>query len=255
MNEAVAPLSSVASAPRLFVDVLLSLGAPITLDGPQAHYLGGVMRLRAGDAVRLCDDRTGEWLARITDVAKRSLTLSVESLLKPREAVPDLWLCAAPLKRGRIDWVAEKACELGVARFLPVLTRRTVVDRLNLDRLRAHMIEAAEQCERTAIPVLDSPVTLDALLRDWPVERQLIFADETGGVPMAGAPLGASAAILIGPEGGFDPAERAAIHAVPQAVAVSLGPRILRADTAAAVAVGLWQALAGDWGGPGVANY
>ncbi len=248
MNEAAAHLSSAATAPRLFVDALLSQGGAVTLDGPQAHYLSGVMRLRVGDVVRLCDDRTGEWLARIDHVAKRSLTLSVESCLRQREAVPDLWLCAAPLKRGRIDWVAEKACELGVARLVPMLTRRTVVDRLNTDRLRAHMIEAAEQCERTAIPVLDAPVTLEALLRDWPAERQLIFADETGGTPMMTAGLKAPAAIMIGPEGGFDPAERAAIRALPQACAVSLGPRILRADTAAAVAIGLWQAVAGDWG-------
>ena len=143
-------------------------------------------------------------------------------------------------------WVAEKACELGVARLVPVVTRRTIVDKLNLDRLRAHMVEAAEQCGRTAIPTVAEPLSLTALLRDWPAERALIFADEAGGEPLAAlcTRLSAPVAILIGPEGGFTPEERAAIRAVPGAVAASLGPRILRADTAAVAAVAVWQALA-----------
>jgi 16S rRNA (uracil1498-N3)-methyltransferase len=163
--------------------------------------------------------------------------------------VPDLWLCAAPIKRGRIDWVAEKASELGVARLVPVATRRAVVDKLNYDRLRAHMVEAAEQCERTALPELADMVPLDALLRAWPADRALYFADEEGGTPILDAVRGRSgpAAILIGPEGGFDPAEREAIRALPAAVPVSLGPRILRAETAALAAVAVWMASAGDW--------
>lgn len=236
-----------ASLPRLFVDQPLALGQQLTIDGGQAHYLTGVMRLKAGDRIMLFDDRTGEWIAEIEGVAKRSLVVRLAEQMRPREDVPDLWLLAAPIKKGRIDWVAEKASELGVARWRPVITQRTIVDRLNLDRLRAHMIEAAEQCERTALPILDEPVKLAAILRAWPADRALIFADEEGGVPMIDAVVPGPAAILIGPEGGFTPDERAAIRAIPQAVGVSLGPRILRADTAMAAAVTLWMAKAGDW--------
>lgn len=237
------------STPRLFVETALAAGTELRIDGGQAHYLVGVMRLKAGDPVRLFDDASGEWLAIVRQIGKRDLVVEISAQLAPREAVPDLWLCAAPIKKGRIDWVAEKACELGVARLIPVLTRRTVVDRLNLDRLRAHMIEAAEQCGRTALPELAEPMKLAALLRDWPAERALFFADEAGGAPALEAMRARAgpAAILIGPEGGFDDAERDAIKALPQAIGVALGPRILRADTAAAAAVSLWMAAAGDW--------
>ncbi|SFP67868.1 16S rRNA (uracil(1498)-N(3))-methyltransferase [Sphingomonas rubra] len=238
------------STPRLFVDEPLGPGAR-RIDGPPAHYLLQVMRLKPGDPVKLFDDRTGEWLATVAAAGKRDLTVEVTGLLRPREAVPDLWLCAAPLKKGRVDWLAEKACELGVDRLVPVVTRRTVVDKPNTDRLRAHMIEAAEQCDRTALPQLADPVKLPALLRDWPAERTLFFADEAGGAPALGAMAGAPgpAAILIGPEGGFDAEERDLVRAHASAVGVSLGPRILRADTAAAAAVALWMAAAGDWRG------
>lgn len=236
------------STPRLFVETELAPG-PITIDGPQAHYLVSVMRTKPGDPVKLFDDRTGEWLAVTADVGKRALTLDITERLRPRESVPDLWLCAAPLKKGRIDWMAEKACELGVARFVPVITRRTVVDKPNTDRLRSHMIEAAEQCGRTAIPQVTGPLKLGTLLRDWPTHRALFFADENGGAPAAEAMRAhpGPAAILIGPEGGFDTDERDAIRAHPQATGITLGPRILRADTAAAAAVALWMAAAGDW--------
>jgi 16S rRNA (uracil1498-N3)-methyltransferase len=236
------------STPRLFVEAPLTPG-PRDLGGPQAHYLIAVMRLRAGDPVRLFDDVTGEWLATAATVGKRDLMLDVTERLAEREPVPDLWLAAAPLKKGRVDWLAEKACELGVARLVPVVTRRTVVDKPNAERLRAHMIEAAEQCGRTALPELAPMVKLPALLRDWPAERALFFADETGGAPAAAAMRAHAgpAAILIGPEGGFDDEERAAIRALPQAIGITLGPRILRADTAAAAAVALWMATAGDW--------
>lgn len=236
------------STPRLFVDQMLA-GGPIRIDGPAAHYLVSVMRTKVGDPVKLFDDRTGEWLGVAASVGKRDLTLDVTQLLREREAVPDLWLCAAPLKKGRVDWLAEKACELGVARLVPVVTRRTVVDKPNTERLRAHMIEAAEQCGRTALPEVAEPVRLAALLRDWPEGRALFFADETGGVPALEAMRAHSgpAAILIGPEGGFDAEERAAIRAHPSAIGIGLGPRILRADTAAAAAVSLWMAATGDW--------
>ncbi|GGA47391.1 16S rRNA (uracil(1498)-N(3))-methyltransferase [Sphingomonas psychrolutea] len=236
------------STPRLFVEAVLALG-PLRIEGPQAHYLCAVMRMKVGDPVKLFDGKSGEWLGIAASVGKRDLMLDVTEQLRGPETVPDLWLCAAPIKKGRIDWVAEKACELGVARLVPVLTRRTVVDRLNGERLRAHMIEAAEQCGRTAVPELAEPVKLAALLRDWPAGRALFFADENGGEPALAAMRdgGTSAAILIGPEGGFDSDERAAIRLVPGAVGIALGPRILRADTAAAAAVALWMAARGDW--------
>lgn len=236
------------STPRLFVEHPLTPG-PLRVEGAQAHYLVAVMRIKPGDPVKLFDGESGEWLGVASSVGKRDLLLDVTERLREREHVPDLWLCTAPIKKGRIDWVAEKACELGVARLVPVLTRRTIVDRLNGDRLRAHMIEAAEQCGRTAVPELAEPVKLTALLRDWPSTRTLYFADETGGISAVAAMRdgAASAAILIGPEGGFDDVERAAIRAVPGAVAITLGPRILRADTAAAAATALWMAARGDW--------
>jgi 16S rRNA (uracil1498-N3)-methyltransferase len=238
-----------ASLPRLFVDQPLDGASEIVIDGAQAHYLGSVMRVKPGEPVGLCDDLSGEWLATVAEATRRTVRLRLDRRLRPRETVPDLWLLAAPIRKGRLDWVAEKACELGVARFVPVRTRRSVVDKVNGERLRAHMIEAAEQCGRTALPALAELITLDRLLADWPGERSLIFADETGGTPLAEAIAGAPApaAILIGPEGGFDEGERALIRSLPAARAVSLGPRILRADTAAVAAVALWMAAAGDW--------
>ncbi|WP_336957877.1 16S rRNA (uracil(1498)-N(3))-methyltransferase [Sphingobium aquiterrae] len=237
------------SAPRLYVDTPLAQGVAVPVDGNAAHYLIAVMRVKAGDTVLLFDGTSGEWAATARDIRKRDLVLDCVANTKPPEAVPDFWLCVAPVKKGRIDLIAEKACELGVARLRPVLTRRSVVDKLNLDRLHAHLVEAAEQCGRTAIPALDEMVKLDALLKSWPAERHLFFADETGGAPLASAFAAhpGPAALLVGPEGGFDPQERAAIRAVPGAVPVSLGPRILRAETAAIAATAAWMTLNGDW--------
>jgi 16S rRNA (uracil1498-N3)-methyltransferase len=237
-----------SSLPRLFVEQTLAEGAQLILDGAPANYLVNVLRLAPGAQVKLFDDRTGEWLAEIAEAGKRRATLGIVRRLREREPVPDLWLLFAPIKRGRIDWLVEKATELGVARLVPVLTRRTIVDRLNLDRLRAHIVEAAEQCERTALTGLEEPRRLEALLASWPPDRTLYFADEAGGEPLRPAP--GPAAILIGPEGGFADEERAAIRALPQASPVSLGPRILRADTAALAAVTLWMGAAGDWATP-----
>jgi 16S rRNA (uracil1498-N3)-methyltransferase len=234
-----------ASLPRLFVDRLLAPGATIELEGAPANYLANVLRLGPTARVRLFDDRTGEWLGEISEAGRKRVTLVVGERLWEREAMPDLWLLFAPIKRGRIDWLVEKATELGVARMVPVLTRRTVVERLNLDRLRAHIVEAAEQCGRTALAQLSEPQRLGDALAGWPAERSLFFADETGGDRFAAAP--GPAAILIGPEGGFDPEEREAIRALGQARPVSLGPRILRADTAALAAIALWMEQAGDW--------
>ena len=237
------------SAPRLFVAGPLSEGAAVVLDGGQAHYLGKVMRIVAGDTVVLCDDATGEWAARALAVSKRNVALTAETLLRPREQVPDFTLCAALLKKDRFDLVLEKACELGVRRIQPVVTRRCVADKLNLERARAVLTEAAEQCARTALPELAGPVKLETLLKAWDAGRTLFFADEAGGEPAAAAFAAHSgpAALIIGPEGGFDAAERAAIRALPQTRPISLGPRILRGETAAIAATALWMAATGDW--------
>jgi 16S rRNA (uracil1498-N3)-methyltransferase len=239
------------SAPRLFVSAPLAEGAAVTIEGQQAHYLGKVMRVSPGDAVVLCDDVTGEWTARVTEAGKRAVVLVAETRSRPREQVPDFTLCAALLKKDRFDLVLEKASELGVRRIQPVLTRRCVADRLNPERARAIVTEAAEQCARTALPQLAAPVKLDALLKGWPADRALFFADEAGGAPAAAAFAAHSgpAALLIGPEGGFDDGERAAVRALPQARAITLGPRILRGETAAIAATALWMASAGDWPG------
>jgi 16S rRNA (uracil1498-N3)-methyltransferase len=237
-----------SSLPRLYVEGTLSNDAALTLEGGQANYLSAVMRLGSGAQVKLFDDRTGEWLAEIIDAGKKRVALRIVKHLREREPVPDLWLLFAPIKRGRIDWIVEKATELGVARLVPVITRRTIVDRTKSDRLRVHIVEAAEQCERTTLPELAEPEKLDALLKSWPADRTLLFADEGGGEAILEALGLGPAAILIGPEGGFTEEERASIRAVPQARPVSLGPRILRADTAAIAAISLWMAAAGDWG-------
>jgi 16S rRNA (uracil1498-N3)-methyltransferase len=236
-----------ASTPRLFVDRPLSDGMTLTLDGAQANYLANVMRLKPGDPARLFDDRSGEWIAEIVEASKRSITLRLTGKLRDREDVPDLWLLFAPIKKGPIDWLVEKATELGAALLQPVITQRTIVDRLNLDRLRANTIEAAEQCDRTALPELREPMKLPALLKSWDPARALLFADETGGAPIAEIAKPGPTAILIGPEGGFTPDERELIRTVPGAMGVSLGPRILRAETAAAAAISAWMSNAGDW--------
>jgi 16S rRNA (uracil1498-N3)-methyltransferase len=243
------PVWPTKSAPRLFVAERLATGACVRIEGNPAHYLTRVMRVGEGDIVILCDDVTGEWAARVTDAGKRDVVLEVADMLRPREAVPDLWLCPALLKKDRFDLILEKATELGAARIRPLVTRRCVADKLNLERARAITTEAAEQCARTALPALAEPVKLDALLADWPAERALFFADENGGEPAAAAFAAHTgpAAILTGPEGGFDDAERAAIRARPQARALTLGPRILRGETAAIAALALWMGTAGDW--------
>ena len=236
------------SAPRLFVPGPLGAGAVVMIDGPQAHYLMRVMRIAPGECVILCDDKTGEWAAEADNVGKRGLMLRCVTHLRERERVPDFWLCPALLKKDRFDLVLEKACELGVATIRPVLTRRCVADRINPDRVRATLVEAAEQCARTALPTCDAPVALAALLAQWPDGRALFFADETGGAPAAKSfARPGPAGLLIGPEGGFDPAERAAIRAHPSALPITLGPRILRGETAAIAACALWMGIAGDW--------
>jgi len=243
------PAWPLKSAPRLFVDAPLETGATFTIEGGQAHYLIKVMRAAEGGVVILCDNVTGEWAARIGSVGKRDLLVTPEELLRPRDEVPDFMLCAALLKKDRFDLVLEKACELGAAKIQPVLTRRCVADKLNLDRARAILVEAAEQCARTALPALAEPVKLDGLLKHWEPSRALYFADENGGEVAAAAFASHTgpAALLTGPEGGFDEAERAAIRAHSAARAISLGPRILRGETAAIAGMALWMGTCGDW--------
>ncbi|MEK9660517.1 MAG: 16S rRNA (uracil(1498)-N(3))-methyltransferase [Alphaproteobacteria bacterium] len=245
---------------RLFVAADIGDGAVVTLSREQTHYLANVMRAAPGDAVALFNGRDGEWTARIDALAKRGAELTVAQRTRAQATEPDLWLAFAPIKRGRIDWVAEKATELGVARLMPVMTARTQMSRVNVERLAANAIEAAEQCERMTVPPVDPPVRFDALLAAWPRHRILYVGDETGqGRPLAellqGAAAGGSAAngaavprgVLVGPEGGFAPDELDALDVLPFVRKISLGPRVMRADTAAIAALAVIQALAGDW--------
>ncbi len=237
------------SAPRLFVPGPLAAGEAVVLGGNQAHYLSRVMRAKGGDIVILCDNVTGEWAASVISAGKREIALEVSQCLRPREDVPDFWLCAALLKKDRFDLVLEKATELGAAKIQPVITRRCVADKLNLDRARTIVIEAAEQCARTALPEVAEPVKLEALLAGWPAARTMFFADETGGEPAAKAfsAAGSPAALMIGPEGGFDPSERIILRGCRQVKPITLGPRILRGETAAIAATALWMGTTGDW--------
>lgn len=236
------------SAPRLFVPPTIVGGRNVVVEGNQAHYLAKVMRVGLGSTIILCDDVTGEWACQVLEVAKRHVLLEPVEHLRGRQEVPDFWLCPALLKKDRFDLVLEKGTELGVARIRPVITKRCVADKLNSDRVRSVVVEAAEQCARTALTQLDEPVKLDRFLSDWPSDRTLFFADENGGEPAKEAFEGCTiAALLTGPEGGFDDAERAAICGLPQARPITLGPRILRGETAAIAATALWMGVAGDW--------
>lgn len=232
------------SLPRLFVQQALGLGIAVPLEGKPAHYLANVLRMGEGDQLLLFDGVSGEWRALIEGAAKKKLVLRVVEQVRPAETLPELTLAFAAVKRAPMEWLVEKATELGVARLQPVVTQRTVVERMNLERLGAIAIEAAEQCGRTRLPTIAEPVRLAKLLES--LDGLLLFADETGGQPMLKALVPGPATILIGPEGGFTPDERDRILAMG-AVGVSLGPRILRAETAALAAVSLYMAGAGDW--------
>ena len=235
---------------RLFVEAPLGKGAQVTAIEGQAHYLLHVMRARAGDRVSLFNGRDGEWLARIVDVTKRGCAFECEQQTRQQQGAPDLWLCFAPIKKTPADYHTQKATELGVSVLQPVMTRRTIVTRVNMDRMRANAVEAAEQSDRLTVPEVREPMPLEKLLTGWPEGRRLLFCDETGDAPPIAQALSGAAgagAILTGPEGGFDPAERDAIRALPFVTPVTLGPRILRADTAALAGLAIWQALAGDW--------
>ena len=235
---------------RLHVTSSLSVGGAVAPTLDQSRYLTQVMRLKAGDDLLVFNGRDGEWRASIAEVLKKGVILRAEEQVRPQTYGPDLELIVAVVKKARVETIVEKAAELGARRVRLVLTKRTNADRIRLDRLDAIAEEAAEQTGRMDVPAVDDPVKLDALLDSWQAGRQLMFCDETGGAPAIAA-LGAAGAgpwsILIGPEGGFSPEERERLRALPFTTAVSLGPRILRADTAAIAAMTLWQAAVGDW--------
>lgn len=241
--------------PRLFVDAPLGAGGEAVLSDNQAHYLRHVLRRGEGDPVLLFNGRDGEWRGRIVALGKSRAAVAVEIQTRRQEAEPDLWLLFAPIKRGPVDLVVEKATELGVAALVPVVTRRTVVGRVNTERLRAIAMESAEQCHRLNVPEVREPRPLAQVLDAWPDGRRLLLCDETGqGRPVAQALAGfddaarkAPWAILVGPEGGFDPAELDAIKKRTIVTPVTLGRRLLRAETAAMAALACWQALVGDW--------
>jgi 16S rRNA (uracil1498-N3)-methyltransferase len=235
------------SLPRLFVRSRLSKDARVELDGGQANYLGNVMRLSEGAELLVFDGDTGEWLARIAETGKKRMSLSIERKTREPETIPDVWLAFAPVKRAQTDWLVEKATELGAARLQPVITQRPIAERVKHERLNAIAIEAAEQCGRTRLPEIAAPLPLKQLLSQRDPERRLYFADEAGGEAAVQAFEPGPALILTGPEGGFTDDERVLIRAAANAVPVSLGPRILRAETAALAALAAYMTVAGDW--------
>ncbi|WP_294975942.1 16S rRNA (uracil(1498)-N(3))-methyltransferase [Tabrizicola sp.] len=233
---------------RLYVDQPLAPGQAVRLSPDQAHYLTGVMRLTAGAAILIFNGRDGEWRATLAEAGKRGAIALPDTQTRPLHLPPDLWLLFAPIKKARTDFIVEKAVELGAARILPVQTRHTNSERIRQDRLQAHAIEAAEQCGATYVPGVTDLQHLDKLLTKWPDDRRLYWCDETAlGQPASIAPATGPAAILIGPEGGFSAEEAARLRGKANVIPLSLGPRILRADTAAVAALTLWQAACGDW--------
>jgi 16S rRNA (uracil1498-N3)-methyltransferase len=242
---------NIQRTPRLYVSASLAAGAAVTLAEDQAHYLLHVLRLGVGATFRLFNEADGEWLAEIVAAHKRDLTLRCERKLRDAQVLPDIDYLFAPLKHARLDYLAQKATEMGVGRLRPVFTRRTVAERVNVERLRSNVIEAAEQCNLVALPQVLAPEALDHVITVWSPERHLIFCDESAGGsnPLAvlqrlkPGPL----ALLIGPEGGFAPEEQKLLSGRAFVTAISLGPRIMRADTAAVAALALLQAVLGDW--------
>jgi 16S rRNA (uracil1498-N3)-methyltransferase len=244
-------MAEAAPKVRLFVEPDLAPRAEVAVGRDHANYLFNVMRLGLGEAVALFNGRDGEWRAEVASAGKRGGALVCVERLRAQDGVPDLWLLFAPLKKARTDFVAEKATEMGVRRLAPVFTRFTNAERVNGERLRAHAVEAAEQCGILSVPDVAAPERLDAVLDGWDPTRRLLFCDESRDAPPAAEALRAAGpgpwAVLIGPEGGFAEEERARLRAAPFAVPAALGPRVLRADTAAVAALALWQTVLGDW--------
>ena len=236
---------------RLFVEGSLGDGQGIVVTKEQANYLFNVMRLKTGDNVLLFNGRDGEWRAEVVEAGKRSGKLACREQTAPLLMPPDLWLLFAPIKKARTAFIVEKATELGAARIMPVVTRYANMDRIQIDRLRAYAMEATEQCGGTFVPEVCDLQNLEAVLAEWPQDRQIMFCDESREALPAAQALakakGGSWAIVIGPEGGFSPEEVEQLRAMPQVTSVTLGPRILRADTAAVAALTAWQGVLGDW--------
>jgi len=234
---------------RLYVDHPLGQGQTVPLTREQAHYLFGVMRRGMGDTVLVFNGHAGEWRATVEKAGKRDGLLKTDAQTRLQQNPPDLWLLFAPIKKARTDFIVEKAAEMGAARILPVHTDFTNSERIRQDRLQTHAVEAAEQCGGTFVPEVCHLQKLEQVLADWPEDRQLMFCDEAlvGARESLGQSDADKWAILIGPEGGFSDAERTRLTALPFAHAVSLGPRILRADTAAVAAMTVWQTSLGDW--------
>jgi 16S rRNA (uracil1498-N3)-methyltransferase len=238
---------------RLFIDQPMAAGIDLLLDKPQTNYLVNVLRMREGDGVLVFNGRDGEWRALLGSASRKAATLHLTERLREQPSATDIWLCFAPIKSARLDYLVQKAVEMGVSRLVPVATNRTQIEIRNPDRLRANIIEAAEQCGVLAVPALEGPVRL-AKLPELPgvSGRAIVFCDELAAVgdpveALRHLPRGGPIAVLIGPEGGFDAQERSMILGWQGAVPVALGPRILRADTAAVAALAVVQLAAGDW--------
>jgi 16S rRNA (uracil1498-N3)-methyltransferase len=238
------------TTPRLYVETPLSGGQEFALEKEQGHYLVHVLRLMSGDAVALFNAKDGEWLAYITTVSKKSVEVRIERNTAAVQAPPDIDYLFAPLKHARLDYMVQKATELGARRLRPVITQRTIAERVNLERMKANAIEAAEQCNLVFVPEVLEPVALSKVLANWEPSRRLIYCDETATVanPVEALKnLKAPAAVLVGPEGGFTNDERAHLKSLAFVTAISLGPRIMRADTVAIAALAVVQATLGDW--------
>jgi 16S rRNA (uracil1498-N3)-methyltransferase len=239
-------------SPRLYVSAPLCPGASVALDRAQAHYLTHVLRLKAGQPVLVFNGRDGEWSASLADGGKRAATLAVTAQTRPQTKALDLHYLFAPLKSARLDYLVQKAVEMGVSRLRPILTRHGQVARVNLERMRANAVEAAEQCGILSLPEIEAPVALAQYMAQRDPARWLVFCDEDAEAanPVAAlqtVPPRALLAVLVGPEGGFAADERAALLDLPNVARLSLGPRILRADTAAVAALSVVQAVLGDW--------